>query len=66
MFSGLGIVATGGLGPEGIGLVEPLVEEFPDISINAQGRLRPSGSALDPIDWDVAKTYLVRALELLK
>jgi hypothetical protein len=65
-FPGLGIVAAGGLGPTSVGLVEPLVREFPDISIDAQGKLRSSGSALDPIDWDLAEIYLVRALELLK
>lgn len=65
-FPDLGIVAAGGLGPKSIGLVEPLVKEFPDISIDAQGKLRPSGSALDPINWDMAETYLVKALQLLK
>jgi len=65
-FPGLGLVAAGGLGPDSIGLVEPLVKVFPDISIDAQGKLRPSGSALDPIDLDMAGVYLVKALELLK
>lgn len=65
-FPNLGIAAAGGLGPKSIGLVEPLLKEFPDISIDAQGRLRPSGNALDPVDWDMAETYVVRALELLK
>lgn len=65
-FPDLGIVVAGGLGPESIGLVEPLVKEFPDISIDAQGKLRPSGNALDPIDWDMAETYLAKALQLLK
>ena len=65
-FPDLGIVVAGGLGPESVRLVEPLVKEFPDVSIDAQGKLRPSGSALDPIDWGMAKTYLVKALRLLK
>lgn len=65
-FPNLGLVAAGGLGPDSIGLVEPLVKEFPDLSIDAQGKLRPSGNALDPIDWDMAGTYLVNALKLLK
>jgi hypothetical protein len=65
-FPDLGIVAAGGLGPESVGLVEPLVREFPDISIDAQGKLRPSGSALDPIDWDMAEIYLIKALGLLR
>lgn len=62
----LGIVAAGGLGPESIELVEPLVKDFPDMSIDAQGKLRPSGSALDPIDWDMAEVYLIKALGLLR
>lgn len=65
-FPNLGLVAAGGLGPDSMNLVEPLVKEFPDLSIDAQGKLRPSGSALDPIDWNMAGSYLVKALELLK
>ncbi|MDD3531359.1 MAG: hypothetical protein PHV99_02095 [Candidatus Pacebacteria bacterium] len=63
-FPGLDLVAAGGLGPQSINLVEPLVMEFPDLSIDAQGKLRPSGSALDPIDWDMAEEYLIKALAL--
>lgn len=63
-FPTLGISAAGGLGPETTHLVEPLVREFPDLSIDAQSRLRPSGSALDPIDWEMAKVYLENALQL--
>lgn len=65
-FPGIGIVAAGGLGPNSIDLVVPLVTEFPDISIDAQGKLRPSGSAIDPIDWDRAGRYLTKALALLQ
>ena len=63
-FPDLGLVAGGGLGPDSIGLVKPLVKEFPDLSIDAQGKLRPSGNALDPIDWDMAGAYLVNACQL--
>lgn len=59
-FPMLGIGAAGGLGPKTIQLVEPLVAVFPDLSIDAQGRLRPSGNALDPIDWDMAGNYLIK------
>lgn len=62
---GLGLAVAGGLGPGRMSLVEPIVREFPDISIDAQGRLRPSGSALDPIDWSMAETYLREASALL-
>ena len=60
------IVAAGGLGPETMHLVDPIVKEFPDVSIDAQGRLRPSESALDPVDWNTAGAYIIKALELLK
>lgn len=64
-FPKLGIGAAGGLGPETIQLVEPLARAFPDLSIDAQSRLRPSGNALDPIDWNMAGAYLIKALQLL-
>ncbi|PCI28050.1 hypothetical protein COB55_04530 [Candidatus Wolfebacteria bacterium] len=63
-FPQFGISVAGGLGPETMHLVRPLVEEFPDISIDAQGKLRQSGSILDPIDWGIAEQYLINALSL--
>lgn len=65
-FPELGLVVAGGLGPSTMDLVQPILTEFPDVSIDAQGKLRPSGDALDPIDWDLAETYLIEALQLLK
>ncbi len=64
-FPHLGIVAAGGLSSSTMHLVAPLAQAIPDISIDAQGRLRPSGSALDPIDWGLAEQYLVAALDQL-
>ena len=61
----LGLAAAGGLGPETLHLVEPMAKVFPNLSIDAQGKLRPSGNALDPIDWEMAKNYLIKALQLL-
>lgn len=63
-FPEIGLGAAGGLGPNSIHLVEPLVAEFPDLSIDAQGQLRPSGNAMDPIDWIMAAGYLMSALRL--
>lgn len=60
-FPSLGLAVAGGLGPTTMHLVESIVQEFPGISIDAQGRLRPSGSALDPIDWNMAQGYLEKA-----
>jgi hypothetical protein len=61
----LGIGVAGGLGPETVHLISPLVKLFPDLSIDAQSRLRPTCNALDPIDWDMAANYLVKALRIL-
>ena len=62
----LGIAVAGGLGPDTLHLVEPLARKYRFISIDSQGRLRPSGSALDPIDWSIAENYLRRYLEMLR
>ncbi len=61
----LGVGVAGGLGPDTLEIIQPLVEEFPDLSIDAQSRLRSSGNAVDPIDWDMAKAYLVNALKVV-
>ena len=60
----LGIAIAGGLGPNTIHLAEPVIREFPDVSIDAQSKLRPSGNALDPIDWDMARRYILQALKM--
>lgn len=44
---GLGLAVAGGLGPESVHLLEPIAEEFPDISIDAQGRLKPANAPVD-------------------
>ncbi len=60
----LGLVVAGGLGPNTLDLVQPIIAKFPQVSLDAQGKLRPSGSALDPVDWDMAGTYLEKAFQL--
>lgn len=60
----LGIAVAGGLGPDTLHLLNPILQEFPNVSIDAQSKLRPSGNALDPIDWRMAELYLQRALAL--
>ncbi len=62
----IGIGGAGGLGPESVDLVLPFAREFPDLSIDAQGRLRPSGNILDPVDWDFVENYVLRALEMFR
>lgn len=63
----LGLVVAGGLGPEDkdIGLVKPFIKEFPDVSIDAQNKLKPHGDPLEPTDWGLAGRYLFKALQLL-
>ena len=60
------IAVAGGLGPDTMYLIEPIVEEFPDISIDAQGKLRFTGNALDPIDWKLAENYIRRAVAMFE
>lgn len=64
-FPHINIAVAGGLGPDTVHVVASLFEMFSDISIDAQSRLRPSGNALNPIDWDMAETYLIKALEMV-
>ncbi len=52
------IAVAGGLGPDTMDLVVPLVKEFPNISIDAQGKLRRSGNALNPIELDLVEMYI--------
>lgn len=65
-FPNLRLVVAGGLGPDSVNLVEPLIREFPGLSIDAQGKLRPSGDSVDPINWEMAGAYLTNALKLLQ
>ena len=64
---GMGVVCAGGLGPESLHLVEPLVRDYPMISIDAQGKLRPSGDALNErISWTMAERYLRKAVGMFR
>ena len=59
-----GITVAGGLGPDTLHLVAPIVCSYPGISIDAQGKLRTSGYSLDPIEADRADAYLRGAVEM--
>ena len=61
----IGLGAAGGLGPKTVSRILPLMEEMPYISFDAQAQLRPSGNALDSIDWDYAEEYLIQALKIV-
>jgi hypothetical protein len=66
MVPAMNIVIAGGLGPDTVPLAEPVLRQVPDASLDAQGKLRPSGSALDPIDWDMAERYIRAACKLVE
>lgn len=58
------VAVAGGLGPFTMPVAEPIISRYNNVSIDAQGRLRPSGNAFDPIDWELAKKYLEEAVKL--
>jgi hypothetical protein len=58
----IGLGVAGGLGPDSLNLVEPLIARFPNLSIDAQGRLRNAENELDP---ELVSAYLNKALQTL-
>jgi hypothetical protein len=60
---GIGMGVAGGLSPATLDLVEPLVRDFPELSIDAESLLRDEN---DDLNVDLAKAYIRRALELFK
>lgn len=66
LFPGMGIGVAGGLGPKSMDLILPFLSEFPGISIDAQGQLRPSGDNFkEPIHWSMARDYLAASFVYL-
>ena len=51
---GLGLAVAGGLGPDSMDPLKPIADEFPGISIDAQGRLKPAGTPTDSMGHIVA------------
>ena len=62
----LGIAVAGGLGPNSLHLLEPLLKDYPDLSIDAQSQLRVSGDATEPINWTSARIYIDEALNVFE
>jgi len=54
----IGMGVAGGLGPNSLDLLEPLIEKFPDLNIDAEGKLRDSEGNLD---LQAVKNYLDQA-----
>ena len=63
-FPNLGYGVGGGLAPETVDLIKPLVAEFPNLSIDAEGRLRTPHPE-DKLDVSRAKEYVARGLKVL-
>ena len=59
--AGLGV--AGGLCAESLPMIEPLIREFPDLSIDAEGRLRDED---DFLDLNRAEEYLIGALAMFE
>jgi hypothetical protein len=61
---GLGIGVAGGLGPETFHLLDPLLWEFPELSIDAEGKLR-TPQPEDALNIDAVCAYLDEAMQVL-
>ena len=57
----IGLGVAGGLSPSTLGLVEPLIKEFPRVSIDAEGRLRDK---TDHLDLTLAHDFVHKSLLL--
>jgi phosphoribosylanthranilate isomerase len=53
------IVVAGGLSSSNLSLLEPIIDEFPDVSIDAEGNLRDHQK--DCLDMDLVRKYIVIA-----
>lgn len=58
----LGLGVAGGLCAATLPLVAPLLRDFPNLSIDAEGRLRDPST--DSLDLDLARDYVARATKL--
>lgn len=58
----IGLGVAGGLGPDSLHLLEPLIGEFPDLNIDAQGRLRNEENELDI---SAMSDYIAKAARLV-
>lgn len=60
------IAVAGGLGPDTFQAMKPLLDIYPHLSCDAQGRLRPSHNAADPLDMDLVTKYLTGVSSLIR
>lgn len=60
------VVVAGGLGPETYLNLKPVLELYPNVSCDAQGRLRHSRNAADPLDMVLVKKYITGVCSLIE
>lgn len=60
---GMGLAVAGGLSASTLHLIEPLAKEFPDVSIDAEGKLRDKE---DRLDIEAMRKYIAAALALFR
>jgi hypothetical protein len=66
-FPTLGLGVAGGLGPRTVDLVQPVLEEFPDVSVDARACLRShTPNVMFPIDWELASLYVSEMFRVIK
>lgn len=70
----LGLAVAGGLGPDSVDLLGPIAEEFPDVSVDAQGNLKRKDAPRDnlghmiaahPADLGRSKEYIKKSCFML-
>ncbi len=59
------IAVAGGLGPNTYNNLKEILKKYPGLGCDAQGKLRPSGSAIDPLDFDLVASYVKGVVSLL-
>ena len=65
VFDEKSVALAGGLGPESYHNLVDIFKKFPFLSCDAQGKMRSSGSAVDPIEIDLVKAYVQGVVSLL-
>lgn len=58
----LNIVVAGGLDSHSASMLSGLFKKYPNLSTDAQGKLRPSGNSMDPLHENMAQEYVTAVL----
>ena len=63
--SWLQVGVAGGIGPDTMELVRPIIARYPKVSIDARSKLRSNGNPHDPVDWALVRSYVKQADQYL-